>query len=39
MLPICTGCRRYREQMNFLRTLCRQRPFHPDARPDKENTP
>ncbi len=30
---ICTGCRRYREQMSFLHTLCRQHP----VRPDKEN--
>jgi len=35
---ICNGCRRYREQMNFLRTLCRQHPVHPNAHPDKENT-
>lgn len=27
---ICTGCRRYREQMSFLHTLCRQYPVQPD---------
>lgn len=36
---ICTGCRRYREQMSFLRTLCKQHPAHPNAHSDKENSP
>jgi hypothetical protein len=36
---ICVGCRRYREQMNFLRTLCQQHPAHPHPHPDPEQKP
>jgi len=36
---ICVGCRRYREQMDFLRTLCRQHPAHPQTNSDQEQTP
>jgi hypothetical protein len=36
---ICVGCRRYREQMNFLRTSCQQHPAHPHAHPDPEQKP
>lgn len=28
-LLICGGCRRYREQMDFLHQACRQHPAHP----------
>lgn len=38
-LLMCSGCRRYREQMVFLRTLCRQYPDRLTANPDQENSP
>jgi hypothetical protein len=36
---ICVGCRRYREQMGVLRTLCREHPAHADRPSAKEDTP
>ncbi len=30
-LLFCAGCRRYREQLGFLRTLCRQHTIHSKA--------
>jgi hypothetical protein len=36
---ICVGCRRYREQMGVLRTLCREHPAHADRPSPKEDTP
>lgn len=34
---ICVGCRRYREQMSVLRTLCREHPANADVAYTKEN--
>lgn len=34
-LLICSGCRRYREQMDFLHQICQQHPARPV--PDEEN--
>lgn len=30
-LLLCSGCRRYREQMNFLHQICQQHPARPDS--------
>ncbi len=35
-LLICSGCRRYREQMNFLHQICQQHPARPT--PHEEQT-
>jgi len=36
-LLICTGCRRYREQMNFLHQVCRQHPARPTEKQEKSS--
>ncbi|MEY3201888.1 MAG: hypothetical protein RIR70_1438 [Pseudomonadota bacterium] len=36
---ICAGCRRYRDQMNFLRTVLRRHPAYPDTKTDSDRTP
>ena len=35
-LLMCSGCRRYREQTNCLRTLCQQHPAQPRLPGDAE---
>lgn len=34
-LLICAGCRRYREQMDFLHQICRQHPSRPAQHEEK----
>lgn len=36
-LLICSGCRRYREQMDFLHRICQQHPAHP-ARKEEQTS-